>query len=197
VDSESLRIHNGGTPSALGPAFVRIECGFTPMHQVSVRAAALFLAAFVIAPFARAGNDWPMWRYDAQRSAASPAELPSKLQLSWSRDLPPLRAAWLDQAKMQLDATYHPIVLGQLVLVGSSFDDSLTAYDTRTGKEVWRFFANGPIRFAPVAWEGKVYVASDDGYLYCLSAAEGQLLWRFRGGPADRLILGNERLIST
>jgi len=98
---------------------------------------------------------------------------------------------------MQLDATYHPIVLGQRLFIGSSYDDSLTAYDTRSGKEIWRFFADGPLRFAPLAWQDKVYFAADDGYLYCLQADDGSLLWRFRGGPSDRKILGNERLIST
>ena len=33
--------------------------------------------------------------------------------------------------------------------------------------------------------------------MYCLQGADGKLLWKFRGGPSDRKILGNERLIST
>jgi outer membrane protein assembly factor BamB len=145
----------------------------------------------------QAGGDWPQWRNDAQRSAATAPALPAKLKLAWSRQLPALRAAWPDQAKMQLDATYHPVVLGQRLFVGSSFNDSLTAYDTRSGQELWRFFADGPIRFAPLAWQDRVYFAADDGYLYCLQASDGALLWKFRGGPSDRKILGNERLIST
>lgn len=155
------------------------------------------VVASVFAEPAAVAADWPQWRYNAQRSAATPQELPAKLQLAWSRELPKLRPAWPDQPKMQLDATYHPIVLGQRLFVGSSYDDSLAAYDTRTGEEVWRFFADGPIRNAPVAAQDKVYFAADDGYLYCLRASDGGLLWKFRGGPSDRKILGNERLIST
>ncbi|MFM7074108.1 MAG: PQQ-binding-like beta-propeller repeat protein [Planctomycetota bacterium] len=108
-----------------------------------------------------------------------------------------LQPAWPDQPKMQLDSVYEPVVLGQRLFVGSSHDDSLTAYDTRSGRELWRFHANGPIRFAPVAWGERVCVASDDGYLYCLDAVKGSLVWKFRGGPSERRILGNERLIST
>ncbi len=144
-----------------------------------------------------AAADWPMWRCDGQRSGATPAELPERLSLAWSIDLPALQPAWPDQAKMQLDSVYEPVVLGQRLFVGSSHDDSLTAHDTRTGRELWRFHANGPIRFAPVAWGERVCVASDDGYLYCLDAADGSLVWKFRGGPSERRILGNERLIST
>jgi len=31
-------------------------------------------------------SDWPMWRFDAQRTASSPHELPSELSESWSWD---------------------------------------------------------------------------------------------------------------
>lgn len=156
---------------------------------------ALLFLNLISLPAAR-GGDWPLWRYDAQRSAASPDELPSQLELQWVRQLPRLKPAWPDQPKMQFDAAYEPIVIGQRLFVGSSYDNSVTAYDTRTGMEVWRFFAEGPVRFAPLAWQDKLYVVSDDGYLYCLRANDGSLIWRFRGGPSDYKILGNERLIS-
>src|SRR4029079_3273388 len=45
--------------------------------------------------------------------------------------------------------------------------------------------------------KSRLFLASEHGYLYCLTADEGNLLWKFRGGPSDRKILGNERLIST
>jgi outer membrane protein assembly factor BamB len=155
----------------------------------------LILALLGSAAAAVAG-DWPQWRYDAARSAASPEELPAALKLHWTRQLPPLVPAWPDQPKMQFDATYEPIVAGQRLFVGSSHDHSVRAYDMRTGAELWTFFADGPVRFAPLAWKGKLYVASDDGYVYCLKADDGSVVWRFRGGPADKKILGNERLIS-
>jgi outer membrane protein assembly factor BamB len=156
--------------------------------------AALF-AALLSASTVTAG-DWPQWRYDGQRSAAAPGDLPTDLSLHWVRQLPRLTPAWPDQAKMQFDVSYEPIVAGQRLFIGSSFNNSVTAYDTRTGDEIWKVFADGPVRFAPLAWQDKLYFVSDDGYLYCLHAADGSLVWRFRGGPSDRKILGNERLCS-
>ncbi len=138
-----------------------------------------------------------MWRYDARRSAASPQTLAATLHLQWTRDYPPLRPAWPDQEKMQFDVAYEPIVWGQMLYLSSSRHDCVRALDTRTGHERWTFFADGPVRFAPVAWDGRLYFTADDGYLYCLDAASGKELWKLRGGPGDRKVLGNERLVST
>jgi outer membrane protein assembly factor BamB len=155
----------------------------------------LLLALVIASPAAAA--DWPMSRCDARRSATSPQELPAHLDVEWVRTELPLKPAWPDQPKMPFDAAYDPVVLGKTLFLASSRTDSVTALDTATGTERWFFHADGPVRFAPVAWEGRLYVASDDGYLYCLDAARGTLLWKFRGGPSDRHVLGNERLIST
>jgi outer membrane protein assembly factor BamB len=159
--------------------------------------AGLFLGAllFLGAP-PEPAKDWPTWRHDPRRSGSTPHALPGELHLEWVRELPPLKPAWPDQPKMQFDAAYEPVVAGQTLYVGSSRNDSVTAYDTRTGRERWSFTADGPVRFAPAVWEGRVYFVSDDGCLYCLSADRGSLHWKFRGGPSDRKVLGNERLIS-
>src|SRR6266446_5279487 len=127
--------------------------------------------------------DWPMWRYDANRSGASPAELPAKLHLQWVREYRPMKPAWPDQDKMQFDIVREPVVVGQTMYFNSSRYDAMRAVDTRTGAEKWTYFVDGPIRFAPVAWDEKLYFTSDDGYLYCLNGETGKLLWKFRGGP--------------
>jgi outer membrane protein assembly factor BamB len=145
---------------------------------------------------ARAG-DWPMWRYDAARSGASPDALPADLHLQWSLQLPKPRPAWRgDQDKLQFDRSYEPIVVGSLLIVPSMSRDSVSAYDTRTAALKWRFYADGPVRFAPAGHHGDLFFTSDDGFLYCLRASDGDLKWKLRGGPSDLRILGNDRLIS-
>jgi len=158
--------------------------------------AALALITLCAAMSGRAA-DWPMFRYDAGRTAASPHRLPDQLRLQWIRELPPPQRAWQDASNAMLwnDHGYDPIVVGKHLIIGSMNEDTVTAYHTATGVEAWRFYAEGPIRFAPAGFNGKLYVASDDGYLYCLSAATGKLLWKFRGGPSGRKVIGNGRLI--
>jgi len=141
--------------------------------------------------------DWPQWRYSAGRLPSSPSKLPSKLHLKWVRQLDLPQPAWpKGQTKLQFDLSYEPVVMGKQVFVPSMVNDSVTAYHTETGREHWRFFADAPVRLASIARNGKVYFVSDDGYLYCLSAVDGNLLWKFRGGPSDKKILGNGRLVN-
>jgi len=144
-------------------------------------------------------GDWPQYRYDAGRSAASPEQPPATLYLQWVRHLPAPRPAFPAEVRLGFDASYEPVVLGKTVFVPSMVTDSVTALDTATGAERWQFFAEGPVRFAPVAWEGNVYFISDDGYLYCVGAADGKLRWKFRQlppGKKERKIMGSGRLIS-
>jgi len=138
-----------------------------------------------------------MWRYDARRSAASPAPLPAALHLQWIRDLPKPAPAWSEeQYKLQFDRSYEPVVMGKQIFVPSMVSDKVVAYDTDTGKQNWQFFCDGPVRFSPIAWQGRVYFVSDDGCFYCLDAQAGGLLWKFRLAPSNRKVLGNGRLIS-
>lgn len=163
------------------------------------RFALLLLTAFAgicLAPPAAHAADWPMWRCDASRSGASQQQLAAQLHLQWVIELPPLEPAWPDAPEMWFDAHYEPVVAGGRVFVGSSITDSLTAYDTGTGAALWTFAAEGPIRMAPAVDGGRVFVTSDDGYLYCVDAASGRLRWKFRGGPSDRKVLGNGRMVS-
>ncbi len=141
-------------------------------------------------------DDWPAWRHDAARTAFSPADLPDPLHLHWVREFPPPKPAWPDQPRMPFDAAYRPVVAGTTLFVGTSVEDAVAALDTRTGAVKWRFLADGPVRLAPAAWEGRVYFVSDDGHLYCLDGSSGALVWKFRGGPRERRVLGNGRLIS-
>ncbi|MCA8982426.1 MAG: PQQ-binding-like beta-propeller repeat protein [Planctomycetaceae bacterium] len=143
--------------------------------------------------------DWPMWRYDAGRTAASPEELPANLQLLWTRAGTPRIQAWDDPLNLDLmtyDRLFEPVVLEGRLFVGYNDRDKLTALDAETGKELWSFFSDAPVRLPPAAGQGSVYFTSDDGRLYCLDAETGKLRWQFQGAIGSRHVIGNRRLIS-
>ena len=83
------------------------------------------------------------------------------------------------------------------LFIGFNDTDRVVALDADTGEEGWTSYTDGPVRLPPVAWESKVYVTSDDGFLYCLNSPDGEVVWKRRGGPSDAKVLGNKRLIST
>ncbi|HBE66834.1 MAG TPA: hypothetical protein DDW52_01665, partial [Planctomycetaceae bacterium] len=148
---------------------------------------------------ASAGDDWPMWRYDARRSAVSPNSVPEKLDLVWKRVFSPRKQAWDDPLNLDLmtyDRSFEPIVKDGRMFLGFSDKDKLLALDAHTGQTLWTFHAEGPIRMAPVAADGSVFVCSDDGYLYCLASESGDLRWKFTAAPNAQKALGNQRVIS-
>jgi outer membrane protein assembly factor BamB len=134
--------------------------------------------------------------HSPSRASKGAVKLPATLHLQWVREFPAPRPAWPDQPMMPFDVACKPVVLGRMVFVPSSRTDSVTALDIESGAEKWQFRTDGPVRFAPAVWKDCLFLVSDDGYLYCVDAERGSLRWKFRGGPSDRKILGNERLIS-
>ncbi|MDA0285151.1 MAG: PQQ-binding-like beta-propeller repeat protein, partial [Planctomycetota bacterium] len=156
-------------------------------------ATACFLASMATTALA---TDWPTWRFDAGRSASTSEELPTSLNLQWTRVLPALKPAWPEDPRLQFDASYEPVIAGETLFYGSSRNDSVTAVDLKSGEQRWRFFAEGPVRFAPLVHKGRVYCGADDGALYCLDAKSGALQWRFVAAPSARKVIGSERVIS-
>ena len=123
--------------------------------QVAVAVLSIGLA-FAAVPGLQAA-DWPAWRYDAGRTAASPHGLPIDLQLMWMAEYPAPHRAWmepLNQQRMPFDQCYEPIVVGKTLFFGSSREDCLVALDTDSGQERWRFPVDGPVRLPTVAWRG-------------------------------------------
>lgn len=114
----------------------------------------------------------------------------------WAASLPPRKPAWEHTQRMTPDTQYAAIIAGDLVLVGCEHNNSLIAFDKKTNAVRWTYHTNGPVRVAPVVDGPRIYVASDDGHLYCLDHG-GKLQWKFRGGPAERLVIGHDRLMST
>jgi outer membrane protein assembly factor BamB len=144
--------------------------------------------------------DWPTYGHDPARSGVTyePIETPLYLQWVYMPKNPP-QPAWPEPGKevhrIDFDYVYQVAIAGGTVYFGSSADNKVYAIDLATGKERWSFFTDAPVRFAPTVYNGRVFATSDDGFLYCLSVDDGELLWEFRP-PGDDMLLGNGRMIS-
>ena len=119
-------------------------------------------------------DDWPTYRHDGMRSGATKASVPSRLASLWSvkvgRRLSP------------------PTVAGDQVFVSLIDEHHVVALSARDGRELWESAAGARVDTPPTYHQGLVLFGSADGWAYCLRAADGALVWRFRAAPEDRRI---------
>ncbi|MBN1349842.1 PQQ-binding-like beta-propeller repeat protein [candidate division KSB1 bacterium] len=146
-------------------------------------------------------SDWTTFRHDNQHSGISQATIQPPLSLCWiHQPIHSPQPAWMEPAeelpRMHYDNAHHATVAAGLVYFASTVDNKIYALDLASGEVNWQFFTEGPVRYAPTIDENRLYAGSDDGYVYCLSADRGELVWKYRPGPGDDKILGNGRMIS-
>ncbi len=152
--------------------------------------------------------DWPTYRHDNARTGGTSESLATPLSLqwiytpahpplpAWSRPAKRLREGFELRHRVIFDDAFQVAAVGNTVYFGSSSDNKVYALDAVTGRERWSFFTGGPVRLSPVVWKDRVFVGSDDGFVYCLKANSGKLLWKVRGGPNDEKLIGSGRMIS-
>ncbi len=157
-------------------------------------------------------EDWPMRMKNIHRNGITAEQLALPLAQAWlhttGRAPTP---AWTESPAMHnylgktynlkprqnFDRCFDVAVVGSRVYFASSAAGTVTCLDAaNSGKKLWKFFTDGPVRFAPQVADGRVYFGSDDGYAYCLDAADGSLIWKERAGPTGEKIWGNEHMIS-
>jgi outer membrane protein assembly factor BamB len=156
------------------------------------------------------GQDWPTYMHDNSRSGVTETQFDLPLEPAWTfKALRPPVPAWPATARQDFyhdhfdlratdayDWAFHVVAQADTIYFGSSSQDKIYTLDAVSGKVRWTFVTEGPIRFAPVLSDGRLYAGSDDGCVYCLSHGDGSLIWKRRVAPEERLIPGNGRMIS-
>lgn len=152
--------------------------------------------------------DWPTYLHDSSRIGQTNENLAAPLTKRWEHQSPtPPKMAWAGEDgrvieglelfnRIRFDDVFHTAIAGDRVFFGSSVDGRVYCKSLTTGKEEWTFFTDAPIRLAPQIVGDRLYIGSDDGYAYCLEAANGKLVWKLRAGPNDERILARGRMIS-
>ena len=121
-----------------------------------------------------AAGDWPALRHDPARSGATTTAVPAELAPFWKTRLgAPLSA---------------PVVADGTAYVACVDQHRVVALDTADGSVRWDYTAGGRVDSPPTVHEGLVLFGSRDGWAYCLRASDGQLAWRRRVAPEDRMI---------
>ncbi|MDP7287370.1 MAG: PQQ-binding-like beta-propeller repeat protein [Phycisphaerae bacterium] len=127
-------------------------------------------------------TDWPTYRHDAARSGYSRAEVSAEVKPAWSQTI-----------GGRLSSV---VVAGGKCFVAQIDAHTVHALDAVTGKSVWKFTANGRVDSPPTIYNGCAIFGSADGYVYCVRASDGELIWRYLAAITDRRHMGFEQIES-
>ena len=127
-------------------------------------------------------DEWPTYRHDSTRSGNTKAAVPAELKRAWETDL---------------GGKLSSVVAADGKLFVASVDAHIVhALDAKDGKPLWSYTAGGRVDSPPTIYQGRVLFGSADGWVYCLCAGDGQLMWRFRAAPEDRRLIAFEQVES-
>jgi outer membrane protein assembly factor BamB len=131
---------------------------------------------------AAAEDEWPTYRSDAARSGSVKTSVPVDLKQMWQVDL-----------GGRLSSV---VAAGDKVFLAAVDAQTVHALDASTGKPAWSYTAGARVDSPPTIYQGRVIFGSADGWVYCLRAADGQLIWRFRAAPEDRRLVAYDQVES-
>ncbi|MBT7068507.1 MAG: PQQ-binding-like beta-propeller repeat protein [Verrucomicrobia bacterium] len=155
-------------PTSMNPKAGRLTKG--PAYGVKLKA---------LAP---AKEDWPIYRGTAERAGYVVTQVPAKPKVAWQRKVG--------------GRLTSPVIADGKVVVSAVESHTIHAFDSRSGKPLWTFVAGNRVDQSPTYARGRFVFGCRDGSVYCLNAADGQLVWRYQAAPADPLIVAYGRVES-
>ena len=126
-------------------------------------------------------EDWPMYRCNRQRSGSTQTPVPVELSKRW-------------EVELVCRAT-QPVIVGNRLWVAEKDAHRIRCLSATEGDDIWSFTTGGRIDSAPTIYNGLVLFGCRDGWVYCLRATDGALVWRFRAAP-DRRVMSYGQLES-
>ena len=141
-----------------------------PLRLGPTRGEEMLPSSFVV----DASLDWPMYRHDRRRSGSTGASLSPNLLEAWGVDLGSKPTSC--------------VAVGDTVLAAIPDSHQVVAMSAKDGERIWTFTTGGPVDAPPTIDRGRAYFGCADGWLYCVRVPDGQLVWRLRGAPRERLV---------
>jgi outer membrane protein assembly factor BamB len=79
---------------------------------------------------------------------------------------------------------------GAAIYAATGFGTAV-ALDAQSGKKLWERPLGAPVRIAPSVADGRMFVLTIDGRVFCLSTTDGSELWSYRGSPQQSAAMLN------
>ena len=127
-------------------------------------------------------NEWPTYRHDTARSGCASTTVPVTLKCAWQTDVG--------------EKLTSPVVADGKVFVASVDTHTIHTIDAASGRQLWHYTAGGRVDSPPTIYQGRVLFGSADGWVYCLRASDGDLVWRFCAALMDQRSIAFEQVES-
>jgi outer membrane protein assembly factor BamB len=135
------------------------------------------IAMALVAGSSSAWAAWPLFRGTSRQLGVAPGRLPAKLRLAW-------------KVKLGGAPASSAVISGGRVYLGQG--KAIVALRLRDGGKAWTYPTGGAVEATPCVAGGSVISGSEDGYLYCVNAANGTLRWKYR---TDDKIMGAANVV--
>ena len=140
-----------------------------------------------------AETDWPCYRHDAWRSGATSADAPAALKPRWTVSLGKMPEGTIAQDWRENPFVHGPITApvaaGGLAYVARPDAHQVVAIDLKTGQVRWRITVEGRVDTPPTIHRGLCLFGTRCGWVYCLRAEDGRMVWRLRAAPTEEQIV--------
>jgi len=125
---------------------------------------------------------WQTYCHDGARTGRASSSVPAKLVNGWETDIGGVLTSL--------------VVADGKVFLAQSEAHTVHALDAKTGDPIWSRTVGARVDSPPTIHDGLCLFGCRDGYVYCLRASDGALVWRFLAAPEDRQIIAYDQLES-
>ncbi len=143
---------------------------------------------------------WPTYLGSSVRTSYTRMPLNESLDRKWSNALVAANTDALTQDRRDSERYLGSIsaaVIGDGVVVVSALErHEIIAVEEATGAVRWRYFTGGKVDSPPTLASGMAVFGCDDGHVYAVRLADGELVWRFCAAPTDGLAMLHGHLAS-
>lgn len=140
-----------------------------------------------------APGDWPMFRANPTRGNACPAEPGERPAKSWEIKLG-LGAKPYGVMSGERTGLTQPVIAHGLAVVADIDSERVVAVSVEDGKLKWAYHVGSRVDFPPTLYKGLCLFAARDGWVTCLDAREGKLLWKLLVPARERFVGWHEKL---
>ena len=140
-------------------------------------------------------GDWPMFRGNPSGGNVTRATPGDKLVKTWETPVGLGKKSFGIMSSQRTGLTQAVLAYG-LAVVADIDGQRIVAVNAADGKQKWVYHVGSRVDYPPTLYKGLCLFAARDGWVYCLNAKTGSLVWKLLVPARERYIGGREKLES-